>query len=55
MARGSKLGGLTNAGSSPGDRSDRRRCIGCKRRIVYGDRCQPCQQKLRVRQRRKPR
>jgi hypothetical protein len=31
------------------------RCLGCHRPIVYGDRCPDCQQKLRVRKRRKPR
>ena len=24
-------------------------CIGCKRRIVYGDRCPPCAQLVRTR------
>jgi hypothetical protein len=33
----------------------RNRCIGCKRTIVYGDRCPQCQQKLRQGKRRKPR
>jgi len=31
------------------------RCLGCKGPIVYGDRCPPCQRKLRQRKRRKPR
>jgi rRNA maturation endonuclease Nob1 len=31
-------------------------CIGCGTRFVGpGDRCQPCQQKLKARKRRKPR
>jgi hypothetical protein len=31
-------------------------CVGCHNRFVGpGDRCQPCQQKLRQRRRRKPR
>jgi hypothetical protein len=31
------------------------RCLGCGARVFYGDRCPPCQQKLRQRKRRKPR
>jgi hypothetical protein len=31
------------------------RCKGCRCPIVYGERCQDCQRKLRLRQRRKPR
>lgn len=30
-------------------------CLGCGRRIFYGDRCPPCAQELRQRKRRKPR
>jgi hypothetical protein len=32
-----------------------RYCLGCSRRLVFGDRCPPCQQRLRERKRRKPR
>jgi len=31
------------------------RCVGCRRTIFYGERCQDCQRDLRQRQRRKPR
>jgi hypothetical protein len=30
-------------------------CLGCHKPIVYGDRCQRCQQELRQRRKRKPR
>jgi hypothetical protein len=30
-----------------------RRCVKCGDRILYGDRCPPCQRELRQRQRRK--
>jgi hypothetical protein len=29
------------------------RCLGCKRRIVWGERCEDCKRLLRQRQRRK--
>jgi hypothetical protein len=56
VAKGSKLGGMKNAGSYPG--SDSRvtpRCIGCKGQIVYGDRCETRKRELAARKRRKPR
>jgi hypothetical protein len=31
------------------------RCIGCKRRIVWGERCEDCKRELAARRRRKPR
>jgi rRNA maturation endonuclease Nob1 len=31
------------------------RCKGCRRTILYGDRCPDCQQQLRQRRKRKPR
>jgi hypothetical protein len=55
VAKGSKLGGFTNAGASPGDHGDRVRCVACKRRIVWGDRCESCKRELAARKRRKPR
>jgi hypothetical protein len=33
----------------------KRGCIGCRRPIVYGDRCEDCKRRVRQRQRRKPR
>jgi hypothetical protein len=30
-----------------------RGCVGCRRPIVYGDRCPTCAKRLRLRQRRK--
>ena len=30
-------------------------CVGCRRPIIYGERCQDCQRQLRLRKRRKPR
>jgi uncharacterized protein len=39
---------------APGSTSQRR-CIGCQRPIVYGERCQACRDKLRLRRKRKPR
>jgi hypothetical protein len=30
-------------------------CLGCKRPIFYGERCEGCKRELRKRQRRKPR
>jgi hypothetical protein len=41
--------GITGKGIRPP------RCLGCKRTVVYGDRCPTCQQKLRHRRKRKPR
>jgi hypothetical protein len=41
------------AGVVPG--KSPQRCLGCRRRIVWGDRCPTCQQRLRERKRRKPR
>jgi hypothetical protein len=56
MAKGSQLGGFKNAGAYPGSGSRRdQRCIGCKRSIVWGERCEDCKRELRQRQRRKPR
>jgi len=56
MAKGSKLGGMKNAGAYPGSGSKvTQRCLSCKRRIVWGDRCEKCKRELRDRQRRKPR
>jgi hypothetical protein len=40
-------------GPSAGSRGNR--CIGCKRHIVWGERCESCKQELRQRKRRKPR
>ena len=40
-------------GSDP--RGQGRRCIKCGDRILYGERCPPCQQDLRKRRKRKPR
>jgi DNA-directed RNA polymerase subunit RPC12/RpoP len=31
------------------------RCVKCGDRILYGERCPPCQRELRQRKRRKPR
>jgi hypothetical protein len=31
------------------------RCIGCKQRILYGERCETCKRALIKRKRRKPR
>jgi hypothetical protein len=36
-------------------RARRWNCLDCRRRVFYGDRCPDCQQRLRQRQRRKPR
>ena len=56
MAKGSQLGGMRNAGAYPGSGSKETiRCIVCKRRIAWGDRCEQHKQELRQRQRRKPR
>jgi phage head maturation protease len=56
VARGSKLGGMRNAGAYPGSGSrGEQRCLSCKRRIAWGERCESCKQELRQRQRRKPR
>jgi hypothetical protein len=50
------LGGFKNAGAYPGSHSGAQlRCIGCKRSIVWSDRCEVCKRELRQRQRRKPR
>jgi hypothetical protein len=47
VAKGSQLGGMRNAGSYPGSGSRvTLRCIGCKRRIAWGDRCEKCKQEL---------
>jgi hypothetical protein len=43
-----------NVGQGNG-RSGPASCLGCHRPIVYGDRCPPCQRKLRQRRKRKPR
>jgi hypothetical protein len=48
------FGGLKNAGAWPGW-GTARRCIGCRRRIVWGERCESCKRELRQRKRRKPR
>jgi hypothetical protein len=56
MAKGSQLGGMTNAGAYPGSGSRvTQRCLACKRRIVWGDRCESCKQELAQRKRRKRR
>jgi len=56
MAKGSKLGGMKNAGAYPGSGSKvTARCIACKRRIAWGERCETCKRELRGRKRRKPR
>ena len=56
MARGSKLGGMKNAGAYPGSGSRAtQRCLSCKRSIVWGERCEKCKQELAARRRRKPR
>ena len=56
MAKGSKLGGLKNAGAYPGSHSGaQQRCLSCKRRIAWGERCQTCKRDLAARRRRKPR
>jgi hypothetical protein len=56
MAKGSKLGGMKNAGSYPGSGSRvTPRCIGCKRQIVWGDRCDSCKRELVARRKRKRR
>jgi hypothetical protein len=44
-----------NVGQGNGRHPTPPRCIGCHRRIVYGDRCPDCQRKLRQRRKRKPR
>jgi hypothetical protein len=36
-------------------RSTGGRCLGCRRVIVYGERCEGCKQELRQRRKRKPR
>jgi hypothetical protein len=54
MAKGSKLGGMTNAGSYPGSGSKvTTRCIVCKRRIVWGDRCEAHKQEQRHKRKRR--
>jgi hypothetical protein len=56
VAKGSQLGGMTNAGSYPGSGSRRdQRCLACKRRIAWGERCEDCKRELAARRRRKPR
>jgi hypothetical protein len=56
MARGSKLGGMKNAGAYPGSHSrGEQRCLSCKRRIAWGERCEGCKRELAARRRRKPR
>jgi hypothetical protein len=56
MAKGSSLGGFTNAGAYPGSGSrDQIRCVACRRRIVWGERCESCKRELRQRKRRKRR
>ncbi len=56
MAKGSKLGGMKNAGAYPGSHSGaQQRCLGCKRRIAWGERCENCKRELAARRRRKPR
>jgi hypothetical protein len=48
--------GMKNAGAYPGSHSRaEQRCLGCKRRIVWGERCEKCKQELAARRRRKPR
>jgi hypothetical protein len=49
---------MRNAGSYPGSGSKvTTRCIGCKRRIAWGDRCAKCKQEMaqRLHRKRKPR
>jgi hypothetical protein len=41
---------LTGTGAGDGTR-----CAGCRRPVVFGDRCEDCKRELRKRQRRKPR
>ena len=56
MAKGSKLGGMRNAGPYPGSGSrGEQRCLSCKRRIAWGERCESCKRELAARRRRKPR
>jgi hypothetical protein len=58
VSKGSSLGGMRNAGSYPGSGSKiTTRCIGCKRRIAWGDRCAKCKQEMaqRLHRKRKPR
>ena len=57
MAKGGNgFGGFRNAGAYPGSGSNvTPRCIACKRRIAWGERCETCKQELRQRQRRKRR
>jgi hypothetical protein len=38
-----------------GARRGPERCVGCKKPIVYGDRCEACKRELRRRVARKPR
>jgi hypothetical protein len=56
VAKGSKLGGMRNAGAYPGSGSrGEQRCLSCKRRIAWGERCETCKRELAARRRRKPR
>ena len=56
MGKGSYgLGGNKNAGAWPGFSHGQRRYAGCRRKIVYGERCPDCARELRQRKRRKPR
>ena len=57
MAKGGNgFGGFRNAGAYPGSGSNvTPRCIACKRRIAWGERCEGCKRNLRDRQRRKRR
>jgi hypothetical protein len=48
----SKLGGWILTGPPRRRTLD---CIGCRRPIVYGERCEGCKRELRLRQRRKRR
>lgn len=56
VGKGNRLGGFKNAGAYPGSHSrGEQHCLGCKRRIAWGERCESCKRDLAARKRRKPR
>jgi len=56
VGKGFGVGGFTNAGAYPGSGSNvSPRCIICKRRIAWNERCEQHKQELRQRRKRKRR